>query len=460
MAHVFISYSRKDLEMARYVRSSLQNEGVAVWMDEQGIAVGDLWERNIQDALNHATAVVVLMSVHAEKSEWVERELHYADSLEIPIFPILISGKPFFRLINKQYEDMRLGLQARLSKEFVQRLKITLENSQPPRLLKIERGNVLTTEVDVFIMKHAGNFFGADLIVKEYLESRGVTIDVGELKKVGFLFVDTQGVIPAQRVLFVATNRLNKFDYADVRHFVSHALEILQEHAPDTVSIAMTIHGVGAGLDERETFLAQLGGVLDGLAQVSLDLLETITFIEIVERRHLRLRQIAEEYLQDINLAQPLIEGNEWGYVLLSEQRASNQSAPSQAVLPDSVLVFFPPQADLDDLYQFGVVRPIQMQGLLCENVGIALDTRERDELDKLKRFIQRAKLVLVYAETVSPSLALQLGMVLGMDKPLVCLSRHASSDTSPLPNALCVQYTSIMDLERHILNLLKAHEG
>jgi hypothetical protein len=460
MAHVFISYSRKDLEMARYVRSALQNEGVAVWMDEQGIAVGDLWERNIQDALNHATAVVVLMSVHAEKSEWVERELHYAESLRVPIFPVLLSGKPFFRLINKQYEDMRLGLQARLSKEFLQRLKVTLENSQRPRLLKIERGNVLTTAVDVFIMKHAGNFFGADLIVKEYLENRGVTIDIGELKQNGFLLLDTQGMIPAKHVLFVATNRLNQFDYPDVRHFVSHALALLQDHAPDTTSIAMTIHGVGAGLDERETFLAQLGGILDGLAQVSLDLLETITFIEIVERRHLRLRQVAEEYLQDINLAQPLMEGNEWGYALLGEKGAGASSTPTQVILPDSVLVFFPPQAELDDLYQFGVVRPIQMQGLLCENVGIALDTRERDELDKLKRFIQRAKLVLVYAEQVSPSLALQIGMVLGMDKPLVCLSRHAPNDTQPMPNALCVQYSSIMDLERHILTLLKAHEG
>ncbi len=41
MSHIFISYSKTDIDFARQLRSSLQAQGFAVWMDESRLAASE-----------------------------------------------------------------------------------------------------------------------------------------------------------------------------------------------------------------------------------------------------------------------------------------------------------------------------------------------------------------------------------------------------------------------------------
>ena len=112
MTHdVFLSYSRKDIKKLRRVRDTLTNAGLIVWTDEKLQPGTPSWKDAIEEALEHAKTVVVLMSPDAKKSVWVDRELEYANKRNIPIFPILVRGDERsaipFELASTQYVDIR-----------------------------------------------------------------------------------------------------------------------------------------------------------------------------------------------------------------------------------------------------------------------------------------------------------------------------------------------------------------
>jgi hypothetical protein len=96
MAQVFISYSRKDRDLAQLVASGLTAEGMSVWWDRD-IASGERWDKVIKRELDAAGAVVVLWtpnSVEADatiSSEWVANEAAEARRREI-LVPVLSGG--------------------------------------------------------------------------------------------------------------------------------------------------------------------------------------------------------------------------------------------------------------------------------------------------------------------------------------------------------------------------------
>ncbi len=106
---VFISY-RRDPDAAYVDRLAdyLQERQVPVWFDREIIS-GDRWHRVIQDHLDNASALLVVMSRHSEASRWVAREITRAEELDKPIFPILLEGACFFRLNDLQSEDVTGG---------------------------------------------------------------------------------------------------------------------------------------------------------------------------------------------------------------------------------------------------------------------------------------------------------------------------------------------------------------
>ncbi len=92
MSHIFISYSHANSTEMAQVRDLLRSEGLPVWTDER-LTPGTLsWKNAIEDALNRAVAVVVLLSPEARQSESVEREMAYSLLHDVPIYPLLIGG--------------------------------------------------------------------------------------------------------------------------------------------------------------------------------------------------------------------------------------------------------------------------------------------------------------------------------------------------------------------------------
>lgn len=112
---VFLSYSRADTEMMQRIYQDLtQSEPLSdlfVWTDE-ALEVGTLdWQQNIEQAIERSDALIILMSPDAKHSKWVNIELHYAQTQEVQVFPLLVRGEVRdsipAALINTQHIDMR-----------------------------------------------------------------------------------------------------------------------------------------------------------------------------------------------------------------------------------------------------------------------------------------------------------------------------------------------------------------
>lgn len=87
--HLFISYSSKDLEMAREFRTQL-SRAFPVWMAPESIPVGSDYSVQIPRAIGDAMGVVLLLTENSAQSVWVKRELDTAITAHVPIFPVKI----------------------------------------------------------------------------------------------------------------------------------------------------------------------------------------------------------------------------------------------------------------------------------------------------------------------------------------------------------------------------------
>jgi hypothetical protein len=121
--HVFISYKHTPEDSAYVERLSafLRENGVPSWFDAE-IAVGDEWPVLLQDMIEACSALVVVMTPEGARNKWVNREVQEAEDLNKPIMPLLLRGRPFLRLNDIQYEDVRGGHLPR-GADFLARLK-------------------------------------------------------------------------------------------------------------------------------------------------------------------------------------------------------------------------------------------------------------------------------------------------------------------------------------------------
>lgn len=71
---VYLSYASLDRALARRIAQDLRTTGVDVWLDEWEIRVGDSIAGRIQEGLERAAFVVVLLTRHSIASGWVEKE--------------------------------------------------------------------------------------------------------------------------------------------------------------------------------------------------------------------------------------------------------------------------------------------------------------------------------------------------------------------------------------------------
>ncbi|MBC7871959.1 MAG: TIR domain-containing protein [Chitinophagaceae bacterium] len=87
---VFISYSHIDRLIANVFDNKVREMGYLPWIDFAGIRGGDEWRKSIDRALRQSSAVLVLMTPEAVKSQWVEYEVTCARSYHHTIIPLMI----------------------------------------------------------------------------------------------------------------------------------------------------------------------------------------------------------------------------------------------------------------------------------------------------------------------------------------------------------------------------------
>lgn len=78
---LFISYSRADHELVNKIGDALTEKGVRYWRDIHEMKAGRM-ETQIDRAINQNRTVLLVLSEHSSKSDWVEHEVRTARELE------------------------------------------------------------------------------------------------------------------------------------------------------------------------------------------------------------------------------------------------------------------------------------------------------------------------------------------------------------------------------------------
>ena len=106
MAGIFISYSRKDEAFAYQLASALQQHGRDVWIDQDDIHAGKNWSNAIQQGLDNADVMLIVLSPDSMSSVNVTNEWQYFLDHGKTIIPVLLRPtKVHFQLHRLQYVD-------------------------------------------------------------------------------------------------------------------------------------------------------------------------------------------------------------------------------------------------------------------------------------------------------------------------------------------------------------------
>lgn len=106
MPKVFISHSWEDNEISRKLAEYLRRDGADVWIDYARIEGGDSLPKVISNAIDWCEVLVLVWSISAVDSYWVEEEWTCAHSLRKRIVPCLLDkAKLPSILLSKLYID-------------------------------------------------------------------------------------------------------------------------------------------------------------------------------------------------------------------------------------------------------------------------------------------------------------------------------------------------------------------
>src|SRR5512139_1141170 len=90
MSHIFISYSRRDLDFAGKIVQALAENKLDTWIDWKSIPKGEDWEQEIYRGIEEADAFLFLISPDSIVSEMCNREIDHAVKNGKRILPIVI----------------------------------------------------------------------------------------------------------------------------------------------------------------------------------------------------------------------------------------------------------------------------------------------------------------------------------------------------------------------------------
>lgn len=101
MADVFVSYDRRDREIAEKVVAALTEQGLTVWWDDR-ITPHETWDKTIEREVDSAKRVLVIWTGNSVQSDWVRTEAGAAKESTPP------------KLIQARFTDCKVPLAFRL----------------------------------------------------------------------------------------------------------------------------------------------------------------------------------------------------------------------------------------------------------------------------------------------------------------------------------------------------------
>jgi hypothetical protein len=107
---IFLSHSSKDKPKVELIYQDLIGQNFKVWFDKEDINGGDVWPQALQDGIDNSKVLVLIWTEEAKKSDWVQREIAWALSKNIPVIPMLMDNTELNISIQTiQFIDARSG---------------------------------------------------------------------------------------------------------------------------------------------------------------------------------------------------------------------------------------------------------------------------------------------------------------------------------------------------------------
>lgn len=317
--------------------------------------------------------------------------------------------------------------------------------------IEVRHGDALTLDADVLVLKYAQALYGVDKAVVQRLDQLGIATTAA-LPPVGETRLFASGTaITASRLLFVGVSELRAFDYEGIREFATRALTSLAHDAPDAVHVALTLHGPGYGLDEIESFRAELAGLLDAIERGDTPrALACITIVEQDPRRVSRLRAQLKELLPwGIGGAAARAKDETrrtrgWRQL---EQALWRSAAGSASLSKPHVFVAMPFAREFEDRFHYGIQKAVNDADYLCERADLSAFTG--DVISWVRARIDTATLVVGDLSTANPNVFLEIGYAWGKGIPTVLVANKAEGLPFDVRNQRCLIYDdSIQRLE------------
>jgi hypothetical protein len=306
--------------------------------------------------------------------------------------------------------------------------------------IDIVHADVTDFSCDVLALKYAQDFYGADAQIADTLSLRRPKTPPPKPLPDQHVLIQSRGAIAARHVLFVGVPSLYMFDYLSIRNFAARSLAIIAKEVPTALHVGMTIHGVRFGLDEREAFLAQLGGIGDA-EKIGISM-QRVSIIERDLERVSRLKAILKEIMEPLQSS-----GTAEVRSVVGQKHVATAGEGSN--MKPHIFVAMPFAKEFQDVYIFGIQGPINNAGYLCERVDMVAFTG--DILDRVKSRIETASLVIADLTGANPNVYLEVGYAWGKGRPTLLLAREGEEPKFDLRQQRRLVYQNIFDLSQRL---------
>jgi predicted nucleotide-binding protein len=471
---IFISYAREDTDFAKYVNKYLRDKGHDVLIDVNSIRAGDAWAHSIEKNISDCDIFVVILTPDSIISLNVEKEVLQAQKQNKIIVPCINEDVDYGKIkwdLDKiqgiEFSDefklaRKLSSKIKNYENYIPSDKGTNENYEstyktieatntavisPTQEVQftVEEGNIAHYMSDVIALKYAQGFYGADLYISSKL-GQSLIAQVEALLPGDHLLIDSKGDILSKKILFVGVSPSKDFDYEQIRKFSYLVLKVLEND--NTVrDLAMTIHGIGFGLDETESTYALLGGILDAFREGHFPKqLKRISIVDKNEDRVIRLRKAVDKILANSDFAFKSKE--KWAYNINPNYWSKKIQWPWRATKPveskDSdtvgikeidtagiqtrnkpvIFVAMPFKKEMNNLFYFGIQQPASEENFLCERTDQDSMIYTSDILTQVKKRIESSSLVIAVLTDSNPNVYLEVGYAWGKNKQILFLIR------------------------------------
>jgi hypothetical protein len=338
---------------------------------------------------------------------------------------------------------------------FAARLRVAPTPDRPRAIsLDVTVADIVEYPTDVLALKFAGGLYGADQAVAYALDTDANALGKKIPSTWQSVLLPPNEQVAAKQILFVNVGDLFRFDYEGIREFARRVLNTLARSTPATRHLAMTIHGVGYGLDETEALQSQLAGYLDAIDERQYPPgLEQITLVERNPLRAERLRTIVETTIpgSSVELSPPSDDTQRSSTIEAAAFMSNVGRASAQKRL---VFVAWPDTDEMDDTYYFGVYLPVKdTEKYLCERGEI---TGPTVDLERIKAKIETASLVIAELTGSNPNVFLQLGYAWGKGRRTLLLVRDVDKLSPTLRTERCLVYKNIRNLAEALAEALR----